>query len=102
MPTFAVSYTYTDDDAGRDERRPEHLEYLNQLAEQGYNLAAGKFGPGEDAGALLLFAAESKADAIALTENDQYWIHGFISEVKVRAWTPAVGNLAEHLSAEGA
>lgn len=97
MALFAVTYTYTDDDAGRDEHRPAHREYLGGLAERGINLGSGPFGADDVPGALILLRADSRDEAVRLTENDPMRIHGLIAEVDVREWTPVLGRLAQEI-----
>ncbi|MER5181246.1 YciI family protein [Streptomyces sp. NPDC002896] len=97
MPVFAVTYTYTDDTAGRDEHRPAHKEYLNSLAVQGVNLCSGPFGADETPGALLLISAATKADALDATEGDPFRRQGLVADVSARAWTPMLGRLAPEM-----
>ncbi|WP_425840915.1 YciI family protein [Streptomyces fractus] len=97
MPLYAVTYTYTDDTAGRDTHRPAHKEFLGALAEQGVNLCSGPFAEDEDPGALLLIRAADKAAALAATAQDPFRVQGLVSAVEARAWTPVLGPLAERL-----
>ncbi|MFD6953776.1 hypothetical protein A6A08_05225 [Nocardiopsis sp. TSRI0078] len=97
MAVFAITYTYAADSAAaRDEHRPAHREYLDGLSGQGVNLCSGPFGPEEAPGALLLFRAGSKEEALALTEKDPFRLQGLVSEVAAREWAPVLGPLAEH------
>ncbi|MFE6385967.1 YciI family protein [Nocardiopsis dassonvillei] len=94
MAIFAVTYTYAPDSAAaRDEHRPAHREYL---AGQDANLCSGPFGAEDAPGALLLFRADSREEALALTEKDPFRIQGLVSEVDIREWLPVLGPLAEH------
>ncbi len=82
MPVFAVIYRYTDEHERREGIRGEAL------------LCAGPFGPDEEAGALLLFRASSKEEALAITADDPFRTHDLVSDVQVRHWMPALGELA--------
>jgi uncharacterized protein YciI len=93
MPTYAVSYHYTDDVALRDEVRPDHREYLAGLASQDELLLAGGFGPGRAPGALLILRCESEGRAGHLVEEDPFRTSGVIDRVEVVPWTPVLGSL---------
>ncbi|MFJ9174821.1 YciI family protein [Streptomyces sp. NPDC102360] len=97
MPVYAVTYTYTDDTAGRDTHRPAHKDFLNALADQGVNLCSGPFAAAEVPGALLLIRAGDKASALAATERDPFRVQGLVSGVEAREWTPVLGPLAARL-----
>jgi uncharacterized protein YciI len=97
MAVFAITYVYAPDStAARDEHRPAHREYLSGLTEQGVNLCSGPFGAEDAPGALLLFRAGSREEALALTEKDPFRLQGLVREVDVREWLPVLGPLAEH------
>ncbi len=97
MAVFAITYVYAPDSAAaRDEHRPAHREYLGGLSEQGVNLCSGPFGAEDAPGALLLFRADSREEALALTEKDPFRLQSLVSEVDVREWLPVLGPLAEH------
>ena len=95
MSIFAVEYVY---DAGsaelRNEHRPAHREWLQQLADQGRVLSAGAFADG--AGALLLVVAEDEAGLHELLKQDPFAVAGAISGMKTTAWKPAIGAFADH------
>ena len=94
MPVFAVTYTYTDDTAGRDAHRPAHKKFLRGLADRGINLCSGPFASGEVPGALLLLRATSEHEATAHTEDDPFREHGLVSRVTAVEWNPMLGPLA--------
>ncbi|NJC21924.1 hypothetical protein BJ994_001000 [Arthrobacter pigmenti] len=95
MSVFAVEYVYgAEAAAARDEHRPAHREWLNGLVKQGNVLASGPFV--DNAGALLLFVAESEADLNELLKQDPFATAGTISAVKTTQWNPVVGVLSEH------
>jgi uncharacterized protein YciI len=96
MPVFAVTYRYTDDADARSAIRPSHREYLRGLAEQGVLVVSGPYAATEAPGALLLFRAGSKDEALAATAQDPFRVEGVVSEVTVTEWEPASGPLAEH------
>ena len=93
MTIFAVTYRYTDDIATRDDNRTEHRDYLRDLAVQGRLLVSGPYGPNDDAGALLLFSAESRGEVEALVRDDPFTVHGVIAETGTAEWEPVIGPL---------
>ena len=93
MTIFAVTYRYTDDVATRDNQRTQHRDYLRGLAVQGRLLVSGPYGPNDDAGALLLFSAESRSQVEALIRDDPFTVHGVIAETGTAEWEPVIGPL---------
>lgn len=95
MSVFAVEYVYGAESAeSRNEHRPAHREWLNHLVSQGTVLASGPFV--DDAGALLLFVADSEAELNDLLKQDPFAAVGVISAVKTTQWNPVIGVFAEH------
>lgn len=95
MSVFAVEYVFgAESEARRDEHRPAHREWLSQLVGRGNVLASGPFA--DNAGALLLFVADSEAELNDLLKQDPFAAAGVISAVKTTQWNPVVGVLAEH------
>lgn len=90
MPTFAVTYTYNDDAAGRDERRPAHRGYLESQEE----LRAASAYADDPAGALLIFTATDLATVRDIVENDPFYVAGLIPSYDVREWPAALGPAA--------
>ncbi len=68
MGIFALTYIYTDDDAGRDEHRPAHKDHISGLAANDVVLMSGPLGPDEAPGALIVVRADDKASALAHTD----------------------------------
>lgn len=95
--TYAVHYRYNEDTESRMAVRPEHREFLADLAEKGICLVAGAYAPSERPGGLLIFRAESAEELDALLVNDPYRRDGFVSEVEIVEWAPAVGPIADQL-----
>ena len=95
MSVFAVEYVYgAESAADRDEHRPAHREWLNELVSRGNVLASGPFV--DNAGALLLFVADNEAELNDLLKQDPFATAGVISAVKTTQWNPVIGVLAEH------
>lgn len=87
MPTFAVTYSYSDvTAAGRDQHRPRHVEFLQSQFDDGRLLKSGPFGPDEAPGALLLINGESKADVEALMNQDPFFQNNLVEERSIRQW----------------
>ena len=64
---------YMIDPVKNQELRPQHLDYLNNLKEQGKIFAKGPFGEGK--GGLVVYIADSFEEAKELAENDPYVIN---------------------------
>ncbi|MEU4363096.1 YciI family protein [Promicromonospora sp. NPDC023987] len=93
MSTYAVSYTYTDDVATRDEVRPSHREFLLGLNAEGVVRASGPVDGGT--GALVIVEAESADAALAILDADPFTVRGVIADRGVRQWDVVIGGLAE-------
>lgn len=93
MTIFAVTYRYTEDAETRDRVRPEHRDYLRELADQGFVLLSGPCGPSEAPGALLLFRAEDKDQIAQLVAKDPFMANGVIAETTITEWEPVIGPL---------
>ena len=87
MPTFAVTYTYSDDAETRESIRPQHRAYLDGLPE----LRAASAYADDPPGGLLIFAAESAERIGEIVAGDPYSIAGVITDMGVRQWTPVLG-----------
>jgi len=95
VTTFAVIYTYTDDDELRLRTRPAHREYL---VAQPTLLVAGAWAPDEPAGGLLIFRAQDRAEVQAVVDSDPYSTAGVIADVQIREWAPPLGPVADVLN----
>lgn len=83
MAKFAAIYTYGDI-AKRDATRPEHRVYLQGLLASGELWESGPFV--DDKGALLVYEADSEAEARSMVDNDPYVKNGCLSDVVIREW----------------
>lgn len=63
--------------------RPQHLEYLNNLDKQGKIFAKGPFADG--AGGLVVYIADSLAEAKELAEQDPYVREG-VRRLELHEW----------------
>jgi uncharacterized protein YciI len=93
MSIYAVSYTYSDDVATRDEVRPSHRDFLRGLNAEGIVRASGPVDGG--IGALVVVEAESAEDALRILDTDPFQVRGVIAERSVRQWDVVIGGLAE-------
>jgi len=91
MPVYAVHYRYDNRFDERDEVRPAHRAYLQSLADQGVVLARGPYVDVDDAGALIIVRADTADDVGEFMDSDPFWLHGFISERRIREWTQVGG-----------
>ncbi|MFN8660667.1 MAG: YciI family protein [Thermomicrobiales bacterium] len=84
MATFAVVYTFADNESVRLETRPKHREYLKGLLEAGNILLSGPFL--DDTGALLVIEADSRAQVDEFLANDPYRDAGVVDNALVKEW----------------
>ncbi len=66
------------------EVRPRHREYLASLKEQGKLWASGPFE--DDSGALIIYEAESQADAERLIQADPFNEAGVFQSYTMKPW----------------
>lgn len=93
MALFAVTYNYTaGSDAGRDEHRPKHLEFLTNLHDEGTLVVSGPTdASGDNPGALLIIRGESADDVESTMSNDPFAQRGYV-ERTVKSWDPKFGS----------
>ena len=88
MATFAVIYTYTDDDQGRDKHRPAHRDFLGGREEV---LLSGPFLD-YPSGALIVVRADDEDAVVALLDEDPFQREGLIAERQIREYNPVLGS----------
>jgi uncharacterized protein YciI len=81
---FATTITYADKPDTIAEVRPTHREYLTALKEKGNLWASGPFE--DDSGALIIYEADSQADAEALIANDPFNKAGVFQSYTMKPW----------------
>lgn len=93
MALFAVSYRYApNSDAGRDEHRPTHLEFLQNLFDTSRLVVSGPTdAAGPQPGALLIIRGESLEEVDALMAEDPFAQRGYV-ERSVLPWDPKFGS----------
>ncbi len=84
MALYTATLTYTDDKDKIQEVRPTHRKYLQSLVDSGKLHESGPFT--DDSGALIIYSAESEADARELLANDPFTINGVITDATVKEW----------------
>jgi uncharacterized protein YciI len=93
---------YLEQGLGRDALRamreqdlwPEHVDYVNAVAEEGFLVMAGPYGDGDPYRAMLLVSAASPEEAKARLEEDP-WTTGHVLETRaVERWEVLVGEFA--------
>ena len=84
MATFAVVYTFADNEAVRLETRPKHREYLKTLLDAGNIVLSGPFV--DDTGALLVIEADSREEVEGFLANDPYLDAGVVDNAMVKEW----------------
>ena len=90
MRLFAATYAYDDRADERTALRPEHLEYLDALVDEGSLLAYGRYSDSKAPGALFIYFADSETAVEAWIEADPFVEAGLVPDHVVRAW-PALG-----------
>ncbi|UFU08126.1 YciI family protein [Ruania halotolerans] len=96
MNTFAVEYAYDiTRTADIDELRPQHREFLHDLAEEGILLASGPWLDNAAPGALLLISAQDDAEVRRILDRDPFHRAQLITHRTVRAWNPVIGAFAD-------
>ena len=86
MPLFAlIGWDVPDSAALRAEHRPAHLEGLESLVAAGRVRQAGPLldPEGTPCGSLVVFEAESRAEAEAVAARDPYVVHGVFARHEV-------------------
>ena len=87
MARYVLTFTYTDPDA-RAAARPQHLDYLRGLHEEGKVVMAGPWGDGS--GALVVFDVADEAEAQAIVDADPYTAAGVVGSPQLREWNVVI------------
>lgn len=87
---FAAVIEYLKDPAKVAEIRPSHREYLGGLLKEGKLVAAGPFI--DDSGALIIYEASNRNDAIQLIQNDPFYHAGIFLNYQLRPWNAVLAN----------
>lgn len=90
MNLFAVTYAYDDRADERAALRADHLDYLEELVDEGSLLAYGRYADSRPPGALFIYFADSEGAVEAWVAGDPFVAAGLVPEQVVRAW-PALG-----------
>lgn len=92
MALFAVMYRYApNSDAGRDELRPKHMEFLQSLFDSEKLVVSGPTdASGPNPGALLIIAGESAAAVDELMAQDPFAVAGYVDRT-ITPWDPKFG-----------
>lgn len=84
MALYTATLTYTDDKEKIAQVRPTHREYLRSLVDSGRLHESGPFT--DDSGALIIYIADSEADAREMLANDPFSTSGVIVDATVKEW----------------
>lgn len=89
-PAYVVEAVYAEDAATRREPvRGEHLARVRELLADGTLVAAGALD--DMSASLLVVAADSEQDVLALIHSDVYWREGVWTDVRLRRLNRVVG-----------
>jgi uncharacterized protein YciI len=84
MALFAALIEFTQDEELRLQTRPVHREYLRLLLDAGKLVMSGPWA--DDTGALIVYEAESMADAERILDEDPYRSAGVIANATLKEW----------------
>lgn len=95
MPLFVVEYTYSAvTDAGRDDHRTAHRDWLADLVEQKTVIVSGPYA--DDSGAFIVVAADTAEIVEGLFTHDPFVAHGLVpptgSSNGHRSWARSATN----------
>ncbi|MEV7971684.1 YciI family protein [Cellulomonas sp. NPDC089187] len=94
MSLYAVTYAYDQRADLQDQVRPAHRAYLRGLADRAKLRGSGPYTDGAP-GALLIFAADDRAELDGLLADDPFAQAGVISDTQVREWALLTGPWAD-------
>ena len=84
MALYTATLTYTEDKDKIQEVRPTHRQYLQSLVDAGKLHESGPFT--DDSGALIIYNADSEAEARELLASDPFTTNGVIVEATLKEW----------------
>ena len=87
---FAAVINYTTDASKISAARPAHREYLKNLLDSGRLVISGPFT--DDSGGILVYEANSAAEAEALIRDDPFAQAGVFVSWKIREWRVVMAN----------
>ena len=87
---FAAVIDYTTDASKISAARPAHREYLKKLLDSGRLVISGPFT--DDSGGILVYEANSAAEAEALIRDDPFAKAGVFVLWKIREWRVVMAN----------
>ncbi len=73
---------------------PEHVDYVNAIAEEGFLLMAGPHGDGDPYRAMLVVRSASGEEVVARLEADPWTREGVLETRSVDRWEVLVGEFA--------
>jgi uncharacterized protein YciI len=73
---------------------PEHVQFINSIAYEGFLLLAGPLGEGSPYQALLIVNAASEADVATRFADDPWTTCGVLETRSIACWDVLVGELA--------
>jgi uncharacterized protein YciI len=76
------------------ERWPEHVEFINRIADEGFLIVAGPVGDGNPYRAMLVVSADDDDQAAARLEDDPWTTVGVLETKSVERWEVLVGEFA--------
>ena len=93
MPIFARLLTFPADDPHRMEVRSAHRAYVADCFDRGEIISSGPWA--ENNGALIVYSAPSRDEALALIAADPYAVEGVQYDEVVREWNVVTPQLTD-------
>lgn len=73
---------------------PEHVQFINSVADEGFLLMAGPVGSGKPYRALLIVAGDSQDEVATRLDDDPWTTFGVLETTSVDRWDVLVGEFA--------
>lgn len=73
---------------------PEHVEFINAIADEGFLIVAGPVGDGNPYRAMLVVNADDESEAAARLEDDPWTTVDVLETKSVERWDVLVGEFA--------
>ena len=73
---------------------PEHVDFINGIADEGFLIVAGPVGDGNPYRAMLVVSADDEGGAAARLEDDPWTTAGVLETKSVEPWNVLVGEFA--------
>jgi uncharacterized protein YciI len=73
---------------------PEHVKFINGVADEGFLIVAGPVGDGSPYRAMLVVSADDADQVAARLEDDPWTTVGVLETISIERWDVLVGEFA--------